>query len=107
MKNLIYPILGFGAILLAYSSCKPAEPVANICPELPLVITTQDTLVLENCSLNSNTQRWELPNSATSSQTSVAFYSSTPGVFEVKLYVSNDDYANDYEATREITVELP
>lgn len=106
MKSVI--ILSFSAVVILMTACvKPKEPRARICPEEPVVITTKDTLELENCSLHSETQRWDFPNGAFSTQNKVAFTSATPGVFFVTLKVSNNDYANDYITERRIEVVEP
>ncbi len=106
MKTLL--TVGFGACLLMLVSCvKPKEPNAKICPEEPVVITTKDTLVLENCSEHYDTQRWELPDGSFSTQNKVAFTNTVPGVYNIILKVSNNDYANDYVAERKIEVRNP
>lgn len=106
MKSVV--ILSLSACLIFVASCvKPKEPRARICPEEPVVITTNDTLTLENCSESYDTQRWDLPNGAFSTQNSVAFASSTPGIYYITLKVKNNDYANDYIATRKVEVIVP
>jgi len=98
-------ILSFSALILFMASCiKPKEPRARICPDEPLVITTADTLVLENCSEYAETQRWELPNGVFSTQNKVAVTSATPTTYNVTLSVSNNDYANDYITTRTLKI---
>lgn len=98
-------ILSLGAALFFVASCvKPKEPRARICPEEPLIITTDDTLVLENCSENFETQRWDLPNGAFSTQNNVAVTSDVPATYEVKLTVGNNDVANDNIATRTLKI---
>ncbi len=106
MKSVV--ILSLSVCLIVIASCvKPKEPRARICPEEPIVITTKDTLVLENCSENYETQRWDLPNGAFSTQNSIAFASPTPGVYYIQLKVKNNDYANDYVTQRKVEVKLP
>jgi len=101
-------ILSLSAAIIFMASCvKPKEPRARICPEEPVVITTNDTLQLENCSENYDTQRWDLPNGAFSTQNKIAFASATVGEFIITLKVKNNDYANDYIAERKIKVVTP
>lgn len=92
------------SLLLVVSCIKPKEPRARICPDEPLVITTADTIELENCSENYETQFWELPGGASSTQNKVGVTSNTPITYNIKLSVSNNDYANDYVTTRVLKV---
>ena len=106
MKTLV--AICIGVCLLSFASCiKPKEPNAKICPEEPVVITTKDTLILENCSEHYETQRWELPDGSFSTQNKVAFTTTIPGVYNIILKVSNNDYANDYVAERRVEVVNP
>ena len=103
MKSL--EILVFSVLIISMASCiKSKEPRARICPEEPLVITTKDTIELENCSDHYDSQRWELPNGVFSAQNKVGITSATPTTFNIKLAVSNNEYANDYVTTRTLKV---
>lgn len=98
-------ILSFSAAMIFMASCiKPKEPRARICPEEPLFITTDDTLVLENCSDSYETQRWDLPNGIFSTQNSVAVASAVPTTYKVQLTVGNNDFANDNITTRTLKI---
>lgn len=98
-------ILSLCALLILIASCfKPKEPRARICPEEPLIITTLDSLVLENCSEHAESQRWDLPNGAFSTQNKVAVTSAVPTTYNITLSVSNNDYANDYITTRTLKI---
>ena len=100
-----FAILSFSAVIILMASCvKPKEPQARICPDDPVVIRFGDTLELENCSENFETQRWELPDNAFSTQRKVAIASNTPLSFLVKLAVRNADYARDYIAERKVKI---
>lgn len=91
--------------LVALASCtKNKEPKAAICADEPVVITTADTLELENCSENFDSQRWDLPNGAFSDQKKVAVTSATPATYLIKLSVSNDDFANNYIVERKVKI---
>jgi hypothetical protein len=98
-------IVSFGICLLFLAACiKPKEPIVKICPEEPLVITTSDTLVLENCSENSSSQRWDLPSGAFSTQNMIAVASGLPTTYKLKLSVSNNEYANEFTKTRTVKI---
>lgn len=95
----------FFVCLVALASCnKNKEPKAAICADEPVVITTVDTLELENCSENYDSQLWNLPNGAFSTQNKVAVTSDTPATYNIKLTVSNGDFANDYVVERRVKV---
>ncbi len=103
MKSVV--IISFSTLMILMAACiKPKEPRARICPEEPLVITTADTLELENCSDNYDTQRWDLPNGAFSNQNKIAVTNASPTTYKVQLSVSNNEYANDYVTTRTLKI---
>ncbi len=101
MRNIVLLVL----VIISMVACKRKnEPQAFICPENPITITIHDTLELSNCSKNYTRQRWELPSGVTSTQNKIKFWQQTPGAYVVKLFVANDDWANDYYTKSTIIV---
>jgi hypothetical protein len=86
------------------------EPVPLICTEAKISVNDQvtirqsDTLVLVNCSKRFSKQRWELPNGGTSTSETVYYIPESTGTFEIRLFVSNDDFVNEYEAVKYVVV---
>jgi len=63
-----------------------------------------DTLTLVSCSERSTKVRWVMPDGGSSTLETVYFIPPMVGTFTVKLYASNDDFVNEYEATKEVNV---
>jgi PKD repeat protein len=107
MKSVITLSVCLMGIIFLGSCIKPKEPIVRICPESPITIKTNDTLILENCSEYAEEVRWELPGGAFSEQDKVAFWNTTVGTYTVTLKVRNNDYANFYSVDAVINVEAP
>ena len=98
-------------LVLCLFACKRrGEPVPKICPQGKEVIDNKvtikltDTLILVNCSERFTKLRWEMPDGGTSTQETVFYVPSTIGIFDAHLFVSNNDFVNEYEAVQQIEV---
>lgn len=85
-------------------ACKRrGEPKPIICIN-DKVYKTLDTITVVNCSERYTKQRWVLPDGASSNNNTVFFVPIEAGTYTFKLYVSDDDFVNEYEAIRQIDV---
>lgn len=86
-------------VTLTNTSCrrKSGEPKSKICQSKPSY-SKFDTIKLENCSTNSNRQRWLLPDGTQSQTPTIYFVPPSVGFYKFTLYVGNDDYIYDYES---------
>lgn len=101
MKQLaILLILLFGL----YACDKPGEPDARICPGKDSYKTT-DTIKMINCSLRSQKQRWVLPDGTQSTDNEVFYIPNGAGVYNFTIYVSDDDFVNEYATTLGVIVQ--
>lgn len=107
MKQLIV-LLAFCLFII---SCKRrGEPVPAICTKESITqgdnvtIRLTDTLALVNCSKRSTKQRWVMPDGGSSTNETAYFVPTSTGTFQVRLYVSNDDFVNEYEDVKNIIV---
>jgi hypothetical protein len=98
-------------ISLGLFACKrKGEPEPRICTQAKeslnddVTIKITDTLTLINCSKRYTYQRWEMPDGATSTKETVYFVPDGIGLFVVKLFVSDDDFVNEYQAVKNVTV---
>lgn len=91
-------------VLFASACVKNKEPKARICEDNPIVITTADTIELENCSDHYDAQRWDLPNGAFSTQKKVDIASNIPASYLIKLSVTNNDFRNNYIVERKLKI---
>ena len=96
--------------LLAISCKRKGEPHPLICTEAAItqgnLVTVKlgDTLVLVNCSENFTRQRWVMPDGGSSIGEKVYFIPTGIDTFTVRLFVSNDDFVNEYEAIQRVAV---
>jgi len=107
MKHLLF----LACIALFAISCqRRGEPVARICTEANIssgenvTVHLNDTLVLVNCSERYTKQRWLIPGGGTSNDETAYFVPTTVGFFNVYLYVSDEDFVNEYEAVKIVEV---
>jgi hypothetical protein len=98
-------------LLSFFIACKKkGEPIPRICVETKDAIDDQvtikydDTLALVNCSERFSNQRWVMPDGGSSTDASVYFVPPALGSYTVRLYVSNKEFLNEYEAVKQITV---
>jgi hypothetical protein len=100
MKNFAAAAL----ILLGFASCKrKGEPEPKICTDKNDYRLT-DTIRLTNCSENYTGQRWLLPDGTQSTASSVYFVPQAPIAYTFRLFVTDEDFVQEYQAIREITV---
>ncbi|MBK7763361.1 MAG: hypothetical protein IPI46_08295 [Bacteroidetes bacterium] len=108
---MMKPFLLLALIILMAVSCKRnGEPYPRICTETNeeindlVTMKLADTLTLVNCSKRYNKQRWVMPDGGTSTQETVYFIPSGLDTFTIRLFVSDDDFVNEYEATKRVVV---
>ena len=94
-------LIGLAPFLFACD--KKGEPFAEICSNKVSYKLT-DTIRVDNCSKRYTKQRWLLPDGTISYGDYAYFIPTTSGVFTFKLFVSNDEFVNDFEATKNLTV---
>lgn len=105
-----YVLFLFCLTLFALACKRKGEPFPRICTETVTTVAEEvtikltDTLALVNCSERYSKQRWVMPDGATSNKETVYFVPPYIGDFIVKLYVSDDDFVNEYEAIRKVKV---
>lgn len=87
-----------------YSCDRPGEPEVRICTTKDVYKTT-DTIKLSNCSLRSQKQRWVLPDGNTATDKEIYYVPSGAGVYNFTIYVSNDDFVNEYATSLGVTVK--
>lgn len=96
--------------LLFFACKRKGEPFPRICTEsantVGDVVTMKltDTLVLVNCSEHYTKQRWVMPDGGSSVNPTVYFIPSGLDTVIVRLFVSNDDFLNEFEATKRVAV---
>lgn len=91
-------------LLLGLVSCKrKGEPEPKICTDRNDYRLT-DTIRLTNCSENYTAQRWLLPDGTQSTAATVYFVPQAPIAYTFRLFVTNEDFVQEYQAIREITV---
>lgn len=91
-------------MVLAATGCKrKGEPIPKICTSKTDYRMT-DTIRLDNCSERYTKQRWLLPDGSQSTAAYVYFVPTAPISYTFRLYVTDEDYVQEYEAIREITV---
>ena len=96
--------------IVLFSCKRRGEPVPHICTESKtaagdlVTIKLTDTLALVNCSTHYTKQRWVMPDGGTSMNPTVYFIPTSFDTVTVHLFVSNDDFVNEYEATKRIAV---
>lgn len=108
MMKAIYVL--FLVSLMAISCKRKGEPHPLICTEAAItsgnLVTVKlgDTLVLVNCSERYTRQHWVMPDGGTSTGERVYFIPTGVDTFSVRLFVSNDDFVNEYEAIQRVAV---
>lgn len=92
------------ALAFVIVGCKrKGEPFPRICtPKEDFFM--KDTIKLSNCSERYTKQRWVMPDGSVSTTTDVYFVPSAPITYTFKLYVTDEDFVQEYEAVRQITV---
>lgn len=91
-------------IALGLFACRRPNP-----PE-PLICTADgghkvlDTIRMENCSKKFTTQRWILPDGSPSTLPNVYYVPQAAGSYTFQLFVSDNDFVNEYKAI--YTVEV-
>ena len=98
-----YILIIFSLAIFVLSCDKKGEPFAAICFSKPSYKLT-DTIRVDNCSKKYTKQRWLLPDGTTSYGDYVYYIPTTSGKFTFTLYVSNDEFVNDFEVSKEVTV---
>ncbi|HMT35302.1 MAG: PKD domain-containing protein [Bacteroidetes bacterium] len=98
-----YFFILIGLALFLFACDKKGEPFAEICSNKVSYKLT-DTIRVDNCSKRYTKQRWLLPDGTISYGDYAYFIPTTSGVFTFKLFVSNDEFVNDFEATKNLTV---
>lgn len=92
------------ALVLTVASCRrPGAPYPRICPAKESYRIT-DTIQVTNCSERFSTQRWVLPDGSTSVNPTAFYVPPSAGSYTFKLYVSDDDFVNEYGAEKVIIV---
>ena len=90
-------------VLVAVGCKRTGEPFPRICtPKEEFNMT--DTIKLTNCSERFTKQRWVMPDGSTSTASFVYFIPTAPITYTFKLYVSDEDFVQEYEAVKQITV---
>ncbi len=99
------------SLSLLFFACKrKGEPVPLICTESAtavgdvVTIHLKDTLALVNCSTHYTKQRWVMPDGGSSNNPTVYFIPAGLDTVTVHLFVSNDDFVNEYEAIKRVAV---
>ena len=98
-----YFFILMGLAIFLFACDKKGEPFAEIC-STKVSYKLTDTIRVDNCSKRYTKQRWLLPDGTISYGDYAYFIPTTSGVFTFKLFVSNDEFVNDFEATKNITV---
>ncbi|MBP9933070.1 MAG: hypothetical protein KBF25_05205 [Chitinophagaceae bacterium] len=101
MKQML--LLTVFAVLVLISCRRPGAPEPLICSDRS-VYQVLDTIKMNNCSKNFSKQRWILPDGSPSTLESVYYVAQNPGIYTFKLYVSDDDFVNEYETMYQIQV---
>ena len=104
-------ILLSGILAFSLLACKRSgEPIPRICTQTNnavndlVTIKLGDTLALVNCSEKSTRQRWVMPDGGNSTQETVYFIPSNVDTYTVRLFVSNNDFVNEYQAIQRVAV---
>jgi hypothetical protein len=92
-----------GVLTMAVSCKRNGEPYPRICTPKE-DFNMKDTIKLSNCSERYTKQRWVMPDGSTSLASDVYFIPSAPITYTFKLYVTDEDFVQEYEAVRQITV---
>ena len=98
-----YFFILMGLAIFLFACDKKGEPFSEIC-STKVSYKLTDTIRVDNCSKRYTKQRWLLPDGTISYGDYAYFIPTTSGVFTFKLFVSNDEFVNDFEATKNITV---
>jgi hypothetical protein len=86
-------------IVISFIACqRNGAPDVRICSGKDSYKTT-DTLKMLNCSLRSQKQRWVLPDGTKSNDNTVYYVPTGAGNYEFTLYVSDDDFVNEYSTS--------
>lgn len=98
-------IMILSLVVLAAVACrkKKGEPKPRICTNKEFY-KVNDTMTLENCSLNSTRQKWILPDGTTSLNPIIKYVVNQSGDFTFRLYVGNENFVQDYEAIHTVSV---
>lgn len=96
MKYLFY-ISACLIFLLSISCRRPGAPDPKICSSKTSYVLA-DTIKLENCSKRYTKQRWLLPDGSQSTSGNIFFKAPSPGSYQFRLFVSDEDFVNEYEA---------
>ncbi|MBL7755489.1 MAG: hypothetical protein JNM44_13525 [Chitinophagaceae bacterium] len=99
MKRIL--LLSTLSLLFLIACRRPGAPEPLICSD-KTVYKVLDTMRVNNCSKNFSKQRWVLPDGSPSTLESVYFVATTPGIYTFKLYVSDDDFVNEYETIYQV-----
>ena len=101
MNKMLFLLAG---VLLTAVACKrPGEPFPRICTDKGSY-KVNDTIQLSNCSDRSQAQRWVLPDGTTTTQATFYYVPTSSKGYTFDLYVTNDEFVNEYKATRTVYV---
>jgi hypothetical protein len=98
-----YLLLVVAVLSLAVGCKRKGEPVPKICTSKENYKYT-DTIRLENCSDRYTKQRWLMPDGSQSTASVVYFVPTAPITYQFRLYVTDENFVQEYEAIKEITV---
>lgn len=98
-----YGIIVAGLLMLTVACKRKGEPFPRICTSKE-EFSMKDTIKLTNCSERYTKQRWVMPDGSTSTASYVYFIPTAPITYSFKLYVSDEDFVQEYEAVKQITV---
>ena len=98
-----YSFLFVIVVLVAIGCKRKGEPFPRICtPKQDYVMG--DTIKLTNCSDRYTKERWVMPDGVTSTANTVYFIPLAPITYTFKLYVTDEDFVQEFEAVRQLTV---
>ncbi len=97
-----YVAILFMATVIFFSCRKKDTPEPRICPDKQSYTKT-DTMRVVSCSKYNTKQRWILPDGSPSTQSTVYFVPGVAGAYTFTLFVSSDDFVNEYKTTLILT----
>ena len=95
--------LGLGIVVFGIACKRPGDPFPRICTDKGWY-KVNDTIQLSNCSDRSQAQRWVLPDGTTSTNATIYFVPGEAKEYYFDLYVTHEDFVNEYKASRTIYV---
>lgn len=102
--SMKYTLILFAFSSIFFACQKKGEPEALICFSKKSYVLS-DTIRVENCSKKYTKQRWVLPDGTQSTGDYAYFIPTTSGTFKFTLYVSNDKFVNEFEASQNVEVK--